>query len=156
MARTKNWDVAYNYAGKDRLLISLKSIWKNAGGTVPNRIDDLMGEAANVQQMSPEIMVGYVLLFDSAADSIRTEDGRLWSDFFELAVRRVAVRRAPLWNQGLIEGAWFIKFDSRKPDGARLDDPAKVMQDEDRFLSALLKELRLREPAIPFNQPAPE
>jgi hypothetical protein len=29
--------------------------WKNASGTVPNRLDDLMGEAANVQQPAPEL-----------------------------------------------------------------------------------------------------
>ena len=67
-------------AGKRRLLVSLKSIWKNASGTVPNRIDDLMGETANVQQMSPEIVTGYILLFDAQADSYRREDGRFWSD----------------------------------------------------------------------------
>ncbi len=54
LARHKDWDVAYDFAGKPRLLVSLKSIWQNAGGTVPNRLDDLMGEAANAQQMSPE------------------------------------------------------------------------------------------------------
>src|SRR5439155_17987733 len=69
LARTKAWDVAYEFAGKFRLLISLKSIWKNASGTVPNRLDDLMGEAANVQQMSPETVTGYILLFDAQADS---------------------------------------------------------------------------------------
>ena len=47
LARHKDWDVAYDFVGKPRLLVSLKSIWKNASGTVPNRIDDLMGESAN-------------------------------------------------------------------------------------------------------------
>jgi len=64
LARSKDWDVAYDFAGKPRLLLSLKSIWSNAGGSIPNRIDDLIGEAANVQQMSPEIVIGYLLLFD--------------------------------------------------------------------------------------------
>lgn len=66
LARHKDWDVAYDFAGKPRLLVSLKSIWKNAGGTVPNRLDDLMGEAANAQQMSPELVIGYVMLFDTS------------------------------------------------------------------------------------------
>src|SRR5262245_30820663 len=43
LARHKDWDVAYDFAGKPRLLVSLKSIWQNASGTVPNRLDDLMG-----------------------------------------------------------------------------------------------------------------
>lgn len=58
LGRQKDWDLAYVLAGKPRLLISLKSILKNLAGTVPNRLDDLMGEAANVQQLSPEIVIG--------------------------------------------------------------------------------------------------
>lgn len=151
LARTKDWDVAYNFAGKDRLLVSLKSLWKNAGGTVPNRIDDLMGEAANVQQLAPEIVVGYILLFDASADSVRRQDGRLWSEYFEDAVKRIAIRKAPLWNQGLIEGTWFISFDSQRHVGSRLLYPEKVAREEHEFFRALLHELRRREPAIPFT-----
>ena len=44
LGRQKDWDLAYVLAGKPRLLISLKSILKNLAGTVPNRLDDLMGE----------------------------------------------------------------------------------------------------------------
>src|SRR5688500_650629 len=45
LGRQKDWDLAYVLAGKPRLLISLKSILKKLAGTVPNRLDDLMGEA---------------------------------------------------------------------------------------------------------------
>jgi len=137
LARAKDWDVAYNFAGKPRLLVSLKSIWANAGGTVPNRIDDLIGETANVQQRSPEIVVGYVLLFDVSADSKRRVDNLYWSEFFESAVKKIAIRKAPLWNQGLIEGTWFIKFDSRSPKGSRIEDPPKVSNEGNTFFSAL-------------------
>lgn len=153
LARTKDWDVAYNYAGKDRLLVSLKSIWANASGTVPNRLDDLMGEAANVQQLAPEIVVGYVLLFDAQADSRRREDGLYWSQFFENAVRQIAIRKAPLWNQGLLEGAWFIQFDSARPYGSRLVEPVKAADEGHTFFLDLLRELRRREPAVPFTKP---
>lgn len=150
LARTKAWDVAYNYAGKDRLLVSLKSIWRNASGTVPNRLDDLMGEAANVQQLSPEVVIGYVVLFDAKADSRRKQDGRLWSQYFEDAVKGIAIRHAPLWNQGLLEGVWFIQFDSAQVLGRRLTDPGKVVQEEQLFYNSLLDELKRREPAIPL------
>ena len=69
LAREKDWDVAYDFAGKYRLLISLKSMWKNAAGTIPNRLDDHMGEIANIQQLRPEIVIGYVVIFDVVADS---------------------------------------------------------------------------------------
>lgn len=149
LARRKQWDVAYDFAGKPRLLVSLKSIWANAGGTVPNRIDDLMGEAANVQQMSPEIVVGYVVLFDARADAIRG-DGRSWSGYFEDAVKRIAIRKAPLWNQGLLEGSWFIRFDSGLPHGSRILEPDKVAAEGTVFFQSLIEELRIREPAVPF------
>lgn len=152
LARRKAWDVAYEFSGKFRLLVSLKSMWKNASGSVPNRLDDLMGEAANVQQLAPELVIGYILVFDSVADSVRREDGLLWSEYFEGAVKRIAVRGAPLWNQGLLEASWFIHIDSRKPDGDRLVDAEKAMVEGDQFFRSLLKKLKQREPAIPFTR----
>lgn len=154
LARSKKWDVAYDFAGKPRFLLSLKSIWRNAGGTVPNRIDDLMGETANVQQMSPEIVVGYILLFDARADTLR-RDGLYWSEYFENAVKNIAIRKAPVWNQGLLEGTWFIKFDSRNPKGSRVLDPIKAQSEGENFFSTLLRELKIREPAIPFSKDIP-
>jgi hypothetical protein len=152
IGRTKAWDVAYEFAGKFRLLVSLKSIWKNASGTVPNRIDDLMGEAANVQQLAPELVIGYVLVFDAAADSRRVKPPRImWSEFFEAAVKRIAIREAPLWNYGLLEGTWFILIDSRNPSGKRLVDPAKAYADGSLFFRSLVRRLYQREPAIPFT-----
>jgi len=150
LSRVKKWDVAYEFAGKFRLLVSLKSMLKNVSGSVPNRLDDLQGEIANVQQLRPEIVIGYVVLFDMAEDSARDEDGKTWSDYFEAALRKMAIRRAPLWNQGLFEGLWFIRFDSRKPKGARLLSTRDTSQARERFLQALLCELKLREPAVPL------
>lgn len=152
LARTKDWDVAYEFAGKFRLLISLKSMLKNASGTVPNRLDDLQGEIANSQQLTPEIVIGYIVLFDVQADSVRKVDRRTWSEFFEAAIKRISIRRAPLWNQGLLEGSWFIRFDSGKPKGRRLVSPQEAEADGMAFIKALLCELKLREPAIPFSK----
>ena len=64
LGRQKDWDLAYVLAGGPRLLVFIKSILRNLAGTVPNRLDDLMGEVANVQQLSPEIVVGYVVIMD--------------------------------------------------------------------------------------------
>lgn len=65
-----------------RLGISLKSLLKNLRGSVPNRIDDLMGEMANVQLWSPEIVTGYVMFLNAEDDSVRKADGLSWSQFF--------------------------------------------------------------------------
>ena len=151
LGRRKAWDVAYEFAGKFRLLVSLKSMWRNASGTVPNRLDDLMGEAANVQQLAPELVIGYILVFDTVADSVRKEDGLLWSAFFEAAVKKIAVRGAPLWNQGLLEASWFILIDSRRPPGSKLVNPQKALAEGGAFFRSLVKKLHQREPAIPFS-----
>ena len=151
IGRTKAWDVAFEFAGKFRLLISLKSMWKNIGGTVPNRLDDLIGEVANVQQFMPEVVIGYILIFDATQDSVRQEDGRTWSAHFEDSIRRIAIRRAPLWNQGLLEGFWFIRFESDKPMGSRVVDPAGTAAHGEAFFRALVGELHKREPAIPLT-----
>ncbi|MDW9722137.1 hypothetical protein GOB91_07175 [Sinorhizobium meliloti] len=145
--RQKDWDLAYVLADKPRLLISLKSILKNLAGTVPNRLDDLMGEAANVQQLSPEVVIGYVVIMDQAEDRLR-RDGKTWSDHFEANLRRIAIRKAPLWNQGLIEAIWLIRIDSRKPPGERIIDIEDMDAKGVNFFDALLSELYLREPTL--------
>ena len=83
LGRQKDWDLAYVLADKPRLLVSLKSILRNLAGTVPNRLDDLMGEVANVQQLSPEIVVGYVVIMDEKEDSFRRDGSGTWIDHFQ-------------------------------------------------------------------------
>jgi len=148
LGRQKDWDLAYVLAGKPRLLISLKSILKNLAGTVPNRLDDLMGEAANVQQLSPEIVIGYVVIMDEKEDSQRRGGDGTWSDHFEANLRKIAIRRAPLWNQGLIEAAWLIRINSARPLGQRVSRALDMDAEGTNFFKALLNELYLREPTI--------
>lgn len=146
--RQKDWDLAFVLADKPRLLVSLKSILKNLAGTVPNRLDDLMGEAANVQQLQPEVVIGYVVIMDVAEDRVRRDGKTTWSDHFEGNLRKIAVRRAPLWNQGLIEGIWLIRIDSRRKVGDRIIDTVDMDAKGTNFFSALLAELYLREPTL--------
>jgi hypothetical protein len=148
LSRIKDWDVAYVMAGKPRLLISLKSILKNLAGTIPNRLDDLMGEAANVQQLSPEIVVGYIVLVDEAGNSSRREGDGSWVDYFSRSLRNIAIRKAPLWNQGLIEAVWLVHIDSRRPEGDRLMTVEGSVADGRNFFDDLVKELRRREPSL--------
>lgn len=148
LARNKNWDLAYVLADKPRLLVSLKSILGNLKGVVPNRLDDLMGEAANVQQLSPEIVVGYVVIVDEAGNSLHTRTGVTWIDYFEERLRAIAIRRAPLWNQGLIEGLWLIRIDSRMPAGQRVLETEDIETRGTDFFRSLLAELHLREPTL--------
>lgn len=73
-----------------------------------------------------------------------------------MAIKRLAVRGAPLWNQGLLEGTWFIRIDSSRPVGDRLLEPEKTLTDGVDFFRSLLRKLAQREPAIPFSKPIEE
>ena len=153
LGRQKDGDLAYVLAGKPRLLVSLKSILKNLSGVVPNRLDDLMGEVANVQQLSPELVIGYVVIMDEAGNSSRREGDGTWIDHFEANLRKIAIRRAPLWNQGLIEAAWLIRIDSRQAAGKRLVAATSADAEGVGFFRTLLDELYLREPALRSRRP---
>lgn len=154
LGRQKDWDLSYALAGKPRLLISLKSILKNLRGVVPNRLDDLMGEAANAQQLSPELVIGYVVIMDEKENSARRDGTGTWIDHFEANLRKIAIRRAPLWNQGLIEGAWLIRIDSRRPAGQRVLESFEADAAGVGFFQALVDELYLREPTLKPANPA--
>lgn len=149
LARQKNWDLAFVLAGKPRLLLSLKSILANIGGSIPNRIDDLMGEVANAQQLSPELVIGYVVIMDQRLDSLRGRSKtETWIDYFEACLARISIRRAPLWNQGLLEASWLIRIDTRKPTGQRILNPIGSEDKGIAFFRSLLSELYLREPTL--------
>ena len=112
VGRSKDWDVAWPGKGKVRLGISLKSLLRNIRGTVPNRADDLMGEMANVQLFSPEIVTGYIMVFDVSqnGDGLR-RDGTRWVDFFRNAVNRLSGRDAPAWAAGMVEASAIVEID---------------------------------------------
>jgi hypothetical protein len=109
--RTKQWDVAWSLHGKYRLAISLKSILKNLAGTVPNRIDDLMGEVTNVQLYSPEIVTGYMMIFDASSDVISNRREAGWLGHLRNRLEQLSGRKAPAWSMGMIEASCLIEVD---------------------------------------------
>ena len=117
--RTKAWDVGWKYDGKYRLAISLKSMLKNLPGTVPNRIDDLMGEAANVQIHSPEIVTGYIMILDIGADVHSPKHGSTWSDLLRRRLSALSSRRPPAWTIGTVEGFVLAEVDFSKSSSLR-------------------------------------
>ena len=163
LARAKNWDVALLWpdsgeVAKPRLLVSLKSIMRNPRGTVPNRLDDLVGEVSSVQMLFPEVVIGYVAVLDYGAPTkrkkglVRPEDMQLAPLYqgFKDGIEKLAVRRPPLWAQGLIEAAWIIEIDTRRED-LFLDYPRTLKEGAD-FFDRLAELLRLREPLL-FSPP---
>jgi Restriction endonuclease XhoI len=67
--RNKVWDVGLVVDGEARLGISCKSIIANHAGTVPNRIDDLLGEAVNLHRRSPNAVIGYLFMMARVDES---------------------------------------------------------------------------------------
>jgi len=141
--RPKQWDVAWKLHGKYRLAISLKSILKNVGGTVPNRIDDLIGEVANVQMYSPEVVVGYVMVFDMSQDSYSAKHGITWSGLLSQRLKELSGRRAPSWSVGMIEAFAMVRVDFSS--GPKLLTPDT---DLGSMLDKLVSEVVERNPAL--------
>ncbi|MBI1894099.1 MAG: hypothetical protein HYS14_08320 [Candidatus Rokubacteria bacterium] len=141
--REKKWDVAWKYQNKYRLAISLKSILSNLGGTVPNRIDDLIGEVANVQMYSPEIVTGYIMVFDVSEDGVQPGRGITWCDLLAQRLAQLSGRKAPYWSIGTIEAFALIRvnFSSK---ATILDDESSVQ----KMFDELIAEVKRRNPSL--------
>lgn len=141
--RDKDWDVAWKWAGKYRLVISLKSILRNLAGTVPNRIDDAMGETASIQLYSPEVVTGYVVLIDAQADSFSAKHGMTWSDVLRSRLAKLSGRRAPYWSPGTFEAFSVIEVDFT--DGPKINSG---LDDFETMMDVLASETKVRNPGI--------
>jgi hypothetical protein len=112
--RMKKWDVGRLENGEPTLGISCKSIISNHAGTVPNRVDDMLGEAANLHRAFPNAVLGYLFMMgrvdESAATQNRTErlggmtperlaklrhDGDAWFERLVESVTRASNRAGP-------------------------------------------------------------
>jgi hypothetical protein len=75
--RAKKWDVGrLSRSGEVTLGISCKSIISNHGGTVPNRIDDLLGEAVNLHRRWPAAVIGYLFMMARVDESVQQRRAR--------------------------------------------------------------------------------
>lgn len=141
--RTKNWDIAWKHDGKYRLVISLKSILKNLGGTVPNRIDDMIGEVTNIQMFSPEIVVGYLIVFDVSNDKFSNKHGMSWCELMKSRLQKLSGRSAPAWGTGMIESYALIEVDF-SIESKLITDETEVMN----MFDELVLDVKNRNPSI--------
>ena len=139
--REKRWDVAWEYDGKYRLGISLKSLLRNLGGTVPNRIDDMIGEVTNAQLYSPEIVLGYIMVFNVADDEISPKHGSTWCDLFRERVTLLSGRTPPSWTTDTLEDFVLVEVDFSS-------GPAilQMSQTFDAFFDFLIEQIKKRNP----------
>lgn len=148
--REKLWDVAWRHTGKYRLGISLKSILRNLGGTVPNRIDDLIGETANAQLHSPEIVVGYIVVFNRQTDVVSTRHGSTWGALLHRRLSSLSGRRAPVWSTGMLED--FLVVDVNFGKSAEI---VSMSQPPGQFFDRLVEQVKLRNPEAIDGNPLP-
>lgn len=141
--RPKRWDVAWELSEKYRLAISLKSILRNLGGTVPNRIDDLIGEVANAQMYSPEIVIGYLMIFDVSKDAVSSKHGCTWCELLKTRLSGLSGRRAPFWSVGMIEAFAVVEVDFSL--GPKLLTPQSEI---DTAFDVLVSEVKKRNPSL--------
>ena len=141
--RDKKWDVAWQYGGKQRLGISLKSILRNLGGTVPNRIDDLIGETANVQLHSPEIAIGYIMVFNVQDDRVSPQYDSTWSELMRNRLVSLSGREAPSWTTGMIEDFVLIEVNFESSP-----EVVSVSQPLEDFFDRIVDQVVKRNPGI--------
>jgi hypothetical protein len=142
-AREKNWDVVWSHRGKARLAISLKSLLANLSGTVPNRLDDLIGETANLQMHSPEIVIGYIMVFNVENDEMSRKHGRTWGELLRERLSSISDRRAPHWTVGTVEASAFVEVDFAT--GPHLLSGEKEVV---RMFDVLVAQVRARNPDL--------
>ncbi|TYB35614.1 hypothetical protein FXF50_23300 [Micromonospora sp. AP08] len=103
--RGKFWDVGVvSDTGEVTLGISCKSIISNHAGTVPNRIDDLLGEAGNLHRRWPRAVIGYLFMMSRVDESVQQTKARnlaIARGTPESVVAYKARERSDLWFQRL-------------------------------------------------------
>ena len=129
------------YDGKYRLGLSLKSLLKNPGGTVPNRIDDLIGEVANAQLHSPEIVIGYVMIFNAQDDAFSPRHRSTWANLLRTRLKSLSGRRAPSWTTGTVEDFVLVEVDFGSGSPIR-----SLSQTFEEFFDTLIEQVSVRNP----------
>ncbi|HEY3079039.1 MAG TPA: hypothetical protein VGM69_03960 [Chloroflexota bacterium] len=142
--RNKNWDVAVHFAKRPCLAISTKAIISNPSGTVPNRIDDAMGECVNVHAFDPGMVLGYLFVFD--ARWLPSGGSRNWSDTLAGSLASFSGRRSEHDAPELFEAATLLIVDFVPALPELRFHPDLLNWDE--FFDVLVGHVRVRQPLI--------
>jgi hypothetical protein len=151
--RARRWPAPYDRTRHEMILGDARDL-----RAIPNESVHLVVTSPPYFNLKPYAsdaggrVIGYIVIMDEKLDSRRGRIGsETWIDYFEACLARIAIRKAPLWNQGLLEGAWVIRIDTRNPPEQRIVRPSETHEKGVHFFRALLSELYLREPTL---QPA--
>jgi hypothetical protein len=145
--RTKKWDVVYSYRGRIHLAISCKSILANVAGTVPNRIDDAIGECANIHAYDPGIVLGYFFVMDNAGGSrINRELSVPWYEVFGRSLASLSGRRSATDSHDLFEAATLLIVDFASQPFNVMFYPHTLGWDD--FFDTLIDHVKDRNPTL--------
>ena len=118
-----------------------------AGTSAWDRIDDLIGEVANAQLHSPEIVIGYIMIFNVAEDTFTPKHGSTWSDLFRNRLQSLSGRRAPSWTTGTVEDFVLVEVDFSAGSSIMA-----TSQPFDAFFDTVVKQVIARNPnAVPSH-----
>ena len=120
--RAKAWDVGLLVDDEPRLGISCKSIISNHGGTVPNRVDDMLGEAVSLHRAYPKAVLGYLFMMSRRDESVKTQRDTEALGGLTRERRRKLNDDADYWFERLVESVsiasnrsgprdWLEKFE---------------------------------------------
>lgn len=144
--RSKTWDLTLAYARRPQLAISTKSIMANVAGTVPNRIDDAMGECVNVHAHDPGLVLGYLFVMNAALARQTTRQGRPWVEILAQALASFSGLRSENDAHELFEAATLVIVDfAADPVGISFQ-PSLLRWNE--FFDVLVGQVRARHPLI--------
>jgi hypothetical protein len=101
--RQKKWDVGLLVGDEPRLGISCKSIVSNHGGTVPNRVDDMLGEAVSLHRAYPNAVLGYLFMMSRRDESQATERQTTRAGGLSPERRTKLQEDADYWFERLVE-----------------------------------------------------
>jgi len=144
--RSKNWDVVLYFARRPQLAVSTKSIMANVAGTVPNRIDDAMGECVNVHAHDPGMVLGYLFVMNATPASQKTRDGRSWTDVFAESLASFSGRRSERDAPELFEAATLLPVDFTTQPPQIAFHPRLL--DWSAFFDILVGQVRARNPLV--------
>lgn len=144
--RDKSWDITFSFARRPQLAISTKSIMANIAGTVPNRIDDAMGECVNVHAHDPGMVLGYLFVMNEALGGQKKRGGRSWVDIFAESLVSFSGRRSEKDAPELFEAATLLIVNFETDPPAVTFHPSLLTWEE--FFDVLVRQVRTRNPVI--------
>ena len=101
----------------------------------------MIGEVTNALLHSPEVVIGYIMIFNVAEDSVSQKHRSTWCDLFRERVTSLSGRRPPSWTAGTVEDFVLVEIDFSS--GSSILKASKTF---DEFFDTLIEQVRIRNP----------